>query len=124
MDPKLLSGGDLAFIGDAYYEMAIREHVIKKDITSLYKLHEEAVKYVSRDAQYKIINEIMNDLDEEEKDIFKRGRNYNYKTKTTEYIYASGFEAIIGYLYLLGKMDRLNEIIKMAIMVIERKENE
>ena len=124
MDPKLLSGGDLAFIGDAYYELAIRDHVIKKDITSLYKLHDEAVKYVSRAAQYKIINAIMDDLNEEEKDIFRRGRNYNYKTKTQEYIYASGFEAVIGYLYLLGRMDRLDKILKMAIMVIEKEEHE
>ena len=124
MDPKLLSGGDLAFIGDAYYELVIREYVLKKDITSLYKLHDECVKYVSRDAQYKIILAIMDKLDDEEKDIFRRGRNYNYKNKTVEYIHASGFEAVIGYLYLQGKMDRLNEIISLAIKVIEEKGNE
>lgn len=122
MDPKLLSGGDLAFIGDAYYELVIREYVLKKDITSLYKLHDECVKYVSRDAQYKIILAIMDKLDEEEKDIFRRGRNYNYKNKTTAYIYASGFEAIIGYLYLTNRKERLDEIIKKAIMVIEKDE--
>ena len=124
MDPKLLSGGDLAFIGDAYYELVIREYVIKKDITSLYKLHEECVKYVSRSAQYKIIVAIMNKLTSEEEDIFRRGRNYNYKDKTMEYIYASGFEAIIGYLYLLNRMDRLKEIIDLSIKVIEEKGNE
>ena len=124
MDPKLLSGGDLAFIGDAYYELVIREYVIKKDITSLYKLHEECVKYVSRSAQYKIIVAIMNKLTNEEEDIFRRGRNYNYKDKTMEYIYASGFEAIIGYLYLLNRMDRLKEIIDLSIKVIEEKGNE
>ena len=124
MDPKQLSGGDLAFIGDAYYEVKIREHLLNKDLTSLYKLHDECVKYVSRDAQYKIILAIMDKLDEEEKDIFRRGRNYNYKNKTVEYIHASGFEAIIGYLYVQGKMDRLNEIISLAIKVIEEKGNE
>ncbi|MBO4623226.1 MAG: Mini-ribonuclease 3 [Bacilli bacterium] len=124
MDPKLLSGGDLAFIGDAYYELVIREYVIKKDITSLYKLHEECVKYVSRSAQYKIIVAIMDGLTSEEEDIFRRGRNYNYKDKTMEYIYASGFEAIIGYLYLLNRMDRLKEIIDLSIKVIEEKGNE
>lgn len=124
MDPKLLSGGDLAFIGDAYYELVIRDYVINKGITTLSKLHDECVKYVSRDAQYKIINKIMDSLNEEEKDIFRRGRNYNYKNKTMEYIHASGFEAIIGYLYLLKKETRLKEIIDMAIRVIENKENE
>ena len=72
MDPKLLSGGDLAFIGDAYYELVIRDYVINKGITTLSKLHDECVKYVSRDAQYKIINKIMDSLNEEEKDIFRR----------------------------------------------------
>ena len=124
MNPKLLSGGDLAFIGDAYYELVIREYVIKKDITSLYKLHEECVKYVSRSAQYKIILAIMDKLTSEEEDIFRRGRNYNYKDKTVEYIYASGFEAIIGYLYLLNRMDRLKTIIDLSIKVIEENNNE
>lgn len=124
MDYKLLSGGDLAFLGDAYYELAIRDHLIKKDITSLYKLHDECVKYVSRTAQYEIVCNLMDYFDDEEKDIFKRGRNYNYKNKTQEYIYASGFEAVIGYLYLEGKKDRLEEIINMAISYIERKGNE
>ena len=119
MDPKLLSGGDLAFMGDAYYEMVIREHVMSKGITSLYKLHDECVKYVSRDAQYKIIKILFEELDEEEKEIFRRGRNYNYKVKTLEYIHASGFEAVIGYLYLLKRFERLEEIINRAISIIE-----
>lgn len=119
MDVKLLSGGDLAFIGDAYYELAIRNYVLKKDITSLYRLHDECVKFVSRDAQYKIIVNLMDKLSLEEQEIFKRGRNYNYKSKTKEYIWASGFEAVIGYLYLNGQKERLDEIIASAINIIE-----
>lgn len=121
MDPKLLSGADLAFIGDAYYELCIRDYAIKKDITNLNRLHKKCVKFVSRDAQNYIINNLMNELSDEEKDIFKRGRNYNYKTKTAEYINASGFEAVIGYHYLLGNNERLAYLISKSISLIEEK---
>lgn len=119
MDPKLLSGGDLAFLGDAYYELAIRKYVLGKEITSLYKLHDECVKYVSRDAQYKIVTILYDELSEEEQEIFRRGRNYSYKTKTVEYIHASGFEAVIGHLYLTSNFERLEYIIDKAIKIIE-----
>lgn len=118
---KLLTGGDLAFIGDGYYEITIRKYVLDKGYTSLSKLHDECVRYVSRTSQYKIIKALENELDEEERDIFKRGRNYNYKNKTTEYINASGFEALIGYLYLLDRKERLNYIIEKAIFIIENE---
>jgi ribonuclease-3 family protein len=125
MVPKLLSGGDLAFIGDAYYELYIRQYVIGKGITSLQKLHNECVKYVSRTSQHIIVTKLMNDLTIEEQDIFKRGRNYNYKTKTQEYINASGFEAVIGYLYLNNNNERLDYLMERIITIVnEGKENE
>lgn len=124
INPNLLSGADLAFIGDAYYELEIRTYVIDKGITNLHKLHNECVKYVSRDAQHKIISTLMEELTEEEIIIFKRGRNYNYKTKTDAYINASGFESLIGYLYLINNNKRLDEIIQKAITIIEGKKHE
>lgn len=117
---NLLNGGDLAFIGDAYLELRIRKYVLDKGLTSLYSLHNETVKYVSRTSQYKIILELMEELTEEEKDIFKRGRNHNYKNKTLEYVNASGYEAVIGYLYLLERYDRLDFIINKSIEIIEK----
>lgn len=114
------NGGDLAFIGDAYYEICIRKHVLSKGISSLNKLHDECVKYVSAKAQYKIIKELLPELSEEEEGIFKRGRNYSYKNKTAEYINASGFEALIGYLHLSEKKERLDYIINRSIEIIER----
>lgn len=122
--PNLLTGADLAFIGDAYYELYIREYILNKGITKLHKLHTESIKYVSSDAQYKIITELMGELTNEEIDIFKRGRNYNYKTKTDAYINASGFEALLGYLYLTRNSKRLNEIVGKAIYIIEGKKHE
>ena len=93
MDYNLLSGADLAFIGDAYFELYIRNYVLHKGVTKLNKLHNECVKYVSRDSQYKIISNLINELSEEELNIFKRGRNYDYKTKTVEYIYNEEYKS-------------------------------
>lgn len=119
INPELLSGADLAFLGDAYYELAIRHHLLKKGITNLHKLHDYSVKYVSRTAQHKIIQNLYLQLTNEEQEIFKRGRNYLYKAKTEEYINASGFEAVIGYLYLKENITRLNDLINQAIKIIE-----
>ncbi|MFA5543927.1 MAG: ribonuclease III domain-containing protein [Bacilli bacterium] len=122
MNYNLLSGGDLAFIGDAYYELYIREYLINKGITSLKRLHNESVKYVSRTSQAKFINILMPELLEEEIDIYKRGRNYNYKDKTSEYINASGFEALIGYLYLQKDNIRLDFFMNKIIKMVEENE--
>ena len=115
-DYKLLNGGTLAFLGDAYYEIRIRKYCLDKGINNLGKLHNECVKYVSRTSQNKIIQTIK--LNDDEEEIFKRGRNYNYKDSSAEYINASGFEAVIGYLYLQEKYERLDEIINEAIEII------
>lgn len=122
MNVKLLSGGDLAFIGDAYYELYIRKYLLNKGITHLAKLHNETVKYVSKDAQLKIITKLMSELTKEEEEIFKRGRNYNYKDHSEAYLNASGFEAVIGYLYLSEANSRLDHLIKRSIEVVENHE--
>jgi ribonuclease-3 family protein len=122
MNPKLLSGGDLAFLGDAYYELYIREYLLNKGITQLAKLHNEDVKYVSREAQYYVITNLMVELTNEEIDIFKRGRNFNYKDKSEAYINASGYEALIGYLYLNKEVERLNYLLKRTIELVEKHE--
>lgn len=120
MNPKLLSGANLAFLGDAYYELYIRRYVMNKGITQLQKLHDECVKYVSRTAQHKIANAIFDRLTDEEKEIFKRGRNYHYKVKTDEYINASGYEAVIGYLHLIDQSERLETLLSISIEIIEK----
>lgn len=120
IDYTLLNGGTLAFIGDAYFELCVRRHNLEKGYTNLGKLHNECVKYVSRDNQYKIVQKL--ELNEEEQEIFKRGRNYDYKVKTVEYINASGFEAIIGYLYLTGQKERLDLLIEESFRIIDGEE--
>ncbi len=122
MNYDLLTGADLAFIGDAYFELYIRNYVLHKGKTKLYELHNECVNYVSRTSQNKIIQNLLIELTEEENNIFKRGRNYNYKNKDAEYVNASGFEALIGYLYLKKENERLQYILSRSIEIIETKE--
>ena len=103
----------LAYLGDAIYEVYIRESLINK----VERLQEESVKYVSAKGQAKILDNLISTgiLNEEEADIVKRGRNYKRSahpknTNIVTYKYATGFETLIGYLYLTNK-DRLNEIL-------------
>lgn len=107
----------LAYLGDAIYEVYIRESLINKGINKVERLQEESVKYVSAKGQAKILDNLISTgiLNEEETDIVKRGRNYKRSShpKNTDivtYKYATGFETLIGYLYLTNK-DRLNEIL-------------
>ncbi|MDD3170939.1 MAG: ribonuclease III domain-containing protein [Bacilli bacterium] len=120
----LLNGANLAFIGDAYYELYIREYLLGKGITNQNALHKEAVKYVSASGHNKIIEKILDVFTPEELVVYKRGRNHNYlavrkNLKMSEYLNSSGFEALIGYLYLTEQKARLEEIMKLAIRTIE-----
>lgn len=119
MNYDLLNGADLAFIGDACYELYIRKHVLDKGVTKLLDLHKSSVKYVSKTAQARIIKALLPELSIEEVEVYKRGRNYKYKKVDTEYINASGFEAVIGYLYLKNNVERMEILISKAIEIIE-----
>ena len=110
----------LAYLGDAIYEVYIREHLIKT-IVKVDKLQKEAIKYVSAKAQAQIINKLIesNMLTEDELEIFYRARNHKCSrhpknTDIITYNHATGFEAIIGYLYLENKQ-RLEKIIKIIL---------
>ncbi|WP_138205860.1 Mini-ribonuclease 3 [Haloimpatiens lingqiaonensis] len=107
----------LAFIGDAVYEVFVRTNLVEnnKDM-SAHKLHVKAVSFVKAKAQSEIIKGIMDSLTDEEIVIFKRGRNSKSGTvpknaDVQDYRMATGFEALIGYLYLMERKDRLNEIM-------------
>ena len=125
-DYKLLNGSDLAYIGDAYVELKIREYLLSKGITKTKMLQNESIKYVSAHAHQLIFNKLSEHLTEEEIIIFKRGRNnapHNRRKNLNfaEYGTSSGFEAIIGYLYLKADFARLDELIKMAINISEEE---
>lgn len=126
MKTMLYNGANLAYIGDAYYELIIREHCLKKGITHQYELHKECVKYVSAKAHAKIVNRMLeeNFLTEDEVSIYKRGRNHNFHSNRKnldmkEYCASSGFEALVGYYYLEKNLKRLEEIIVFSIKTIE-----
>ena len=117
---KLISPLTWAYIGDAVYELYVRDYLIKNTNLKPHRLHIETIKYVKASAQDNILKRIEEYLTEEEKDIVKRGRN----TKThsapknadlTDYMYATAFEALIGYLYVTGQNKRLEEILKLCI---------
>jgi len=116
----------LAYMGDAVYELYVREHIVKNSREVASKLHKKTIKYVSAKAQEYIMNNIYELLTEEEKEVYKRGRNASANTvpKNTDvvvYKKATGFEAIIGYLYFTGQNRRLKDIIKESIRVISER---
>ena len=109
-----------AYMGDAVYEKYIREYVIKQGLCKNGLLHKKSIKYVSAKGQASILRKIEENLNEEEKDIVRRGRNANPHSTAknadiVEYKYATGFEALIGFLYLTEEEERLQEIINMAV---------
>lgn len=120
MNIEGLNGCDLAFIGDACYELFVRTRVLMKGYTKPEDLHEKTVSYVNRISQAKAVSSIMPELTEEEAEAFKRGRNYHYKMKDNQYLSASGFEALIGYLFLTKDVTRLEYILNKAASLIEK----
>lgn len=119
MNVKEINVITLAYLGDAVYEVFIRNYFINKGIAKVEELQKEAIKYVSAKAQARILNYLINNdyLSNEEIEIVKRGRNYKRDThpKNTDiftYKMSTGFESLIGYLYLDNQNERINEIMK------------
>lgn len=115
-----LSGATLAYIGDAIYEVLVREYLINKGYQKVNNLHKEAIKYTSAVGQNVAIDHIKNDLTENELSIFKRGRNSSGDRKAknatiSEYRQATGLEALFGYLYLEKKFDRIYDLLDKII---------
>lgn len=122
MDVNLINVITLAYLGDSIYEVYVREHLIKNGIAKVEELQKEAVKYVSAKSQCKILSYLIDNnlLTNNELDIVKRGRNYKRTShpKNTDiitYKMSSGFEALIGYLYLNNNKDRLDEIMNYVL---------
>lgn len=110
----------LAYMGDAVYEMYIRSLLVSGHNTQVNKLHKEATKLVRAKAQSEIFEKIFPHLTEEELNIFKRGRNAHSYTSAknadiVDYRRATGFEALIGYLYITGNMERICELIEFGL---------
>jgi len=118
-DVKLMRPLVWAYVGDCVYELFIRMNLVNTTKLNPHKLHIESIKYVKATAQAETLAKIYEDLTEEEKDIVRRGRNaQNHhlpkNANKTDYMYATAFEALIGYLYLSKQDERLNEILNKS----------
>ncbi|MGI5852494.1 MAG: Mini-ribonuclease 3 [Clostridiales bacterium] len=112
---KMLNPLVLAYIGDTVYDLLVRTYLIMTKNLTVHNLHNRAINYVSASAQAHTLEDIFERLTDEEKNIIRRGRNTRSGTipknaDIGEYRHATGFEALLGYLYLTERMDRLMEI--------------
>lgn len=119
-DINMLSPLTWAYVGDSVYELFIRTYLVNKTKLKPHNLHIEAIKYVKAKAQANILKKIEAILTDEEKDIVRRGRNAENhhlpkNANLEEYMYATAFEALVGYLYLCKKDERLKEILNFLI---------
>ena len=105
-----------AYVGDCVYELFIRTSLVNTTNLKPHALHIEAIKHVKAKAQAETLNNIYEELTEKEKDIVRRGRNAENhhlpkNANVHDYMYATAFEALIGYLYLNKQNKRLKEIL-------------
>lgn len=119
-DIRTYSPLPLAFLGDAIYETIVRTLVAGRGNTSPAKLHSKCASIENAGAQTKVLAAIEDDLTEEEAEIVRRGRNSKPHTmaknaSVTDYLSATGLEALIGYLYMQGKNERILELVKMGL---------
>ena len=112
----------LAHVGDAVFELMVRTWLCTSGTSTARKLHDKAVTYVSAKAQAAAADRIIPELTEEESAVYKRGRNKHVNTVPKastlgEYHAATGIEALFGYLYMCGNIQRLNELFEIIIEV-------
>lgn len=105
----------LAFLGDAVYSLLVREMLTHDENKPAGKLHKASIKYVNASFQAQMIRELLPLLSENEEAVFKRGRNAHSahspkNQNAADYRYATGLEALYGYLYLCGSTTRIHEI--------------
>lgn len=119
-DIEMMSPLIWAYMGDAVYEQFVRDYLINQGVLKNGAYHKKAIKYVSATAQVKILKKIEEELTEEELDIVRRGRNSNPHSHAknadiVDYKYATGLEALIGFLYLTKQEKRLKEVLNMCV---------
>ena len=123
VDARMYSPLVLAYVGDAVYEIMIRTKVVNGGSVQVNKLHKRSADLVKAETQAKILTALLEELTEEEMAVFKRGRNaksYTMAKNATmkDYRMATGFEALIGYLYLSEQEHRLVELVSHGLSKI------
>ena len=115
----------LAYLGDAIFEVHIRTYLMNTKKGKVNELNRLAISYVNASSQAYVARELKKCLTEEEWSLLKRGRNQKSmppkNANPGDYKYATGFEALLGYLYLIGENERLFEIIKKSIELINNR---
>lgn len=119
----------LAYLGDALYELIVRERIVRRGNCQVNKMHHGVVRYVKAAAQARIARylEEQNLLEESEKAAFRRGRNAHSKTtarnaSVIDYRMATALEALLGYLWLSGERERMKELVEVGIHWLEQEE--
>ena len=117
----------LAYMGDCVYDLIIKSMVVSRGNKQVHRLHEETSSYVQASAQSRMMRAMQPHLTEEEHAIYRRGRNTRSVSAAknqsiTDYRRATGFEALVGYLFLKKRYARLMEIVKIGLDSLEKKE--
>ena len=125
-DYRNYSALTLAYIGDCVFELVIRTVVIHHSKKAVNDLHKKAIKFVKAESQALMIQGLLDEelLTEEERNVYKRGRNTKSHTSAKNasiaaYRKATGFEALIGYLYVTNQMERILELTKAGLKYVE-----
>jgi len=126
---RMMNPVKLAYIGDVVFELYVRLYVIHVEKRSVNLLNKKTVSFVNATAQAKVAKSLEEILTEEEWMVLKRGRNQKSlkppkNANIGDYKYATGFESLLGYLYLMGQTDRVREIVLHAIKLIEEPVDE
>jgi len=118
LEPEVLNGATLAYLGDAVLEIMVREKVIESGVTDVGRLNNMARTFVRATEQSSALNNILEILDEEEMSFFKRGRNTKGNTPKSasaiEYRRATGLEALFAFLYMKGRTERMKFLFETA----------
>ena len=127
-DARLLPPLVLAYIGDSVFELFIREKLVSSGIKNVHNLHRKTITYVRAKAQSFMVHELLDTLSHDEAEVVRRGRNANSHTvpknaDISDYRYATGFESLIGFLYLTNQTERMNYILESAFELMNKEKN-
>ncbi|GAW91133.1 Mini-ribonuclease 3 [Calderihabitans maritimus] len=123
--PDKLSPLTLAYVGDAVYELYVRCQLLAKGFVKVKDLHHKAINLVNAGTQADLLKFIEPQLTDEEKNMVRRGRNaksgdYPKKATVIDYRYSTGLECLIGYLYLMGELERIEEILGSLEEIVDK----
>ena len=120
-DIREVSPSVLAYVGDAVFELYVRLHLAARIHSKSGALHRQAIVFVRAEAQARAARSILDSFSEEEASVFRRAKNSNptslaKNASPADYKYATGLEAVIGYLYLTDQNARLDEVLRRILI--------